>query len=169
MTPSTTTSTPAVHASHRVLAVHPDTDAITALALMDDNGVRHLPVVRRACCEGLVTEAHLLRALAAPATVPLPTVGMLCHRPPLTVPADAAPPVIAAAIISGGLDAALVVHGGTLTGIVTSKDVLALSCANDAQGRALPPATTEPRLSPAEQARADERTAELDEGWRAAG
>jgi CBS domain-containing protein len=114
-----------VHASHRVLAVDPHTDAVTALAVMEDNGVRHLPVVRGARCEGLITETQLLHALAVPATVTVPTVGMLCHRPPPTAPADAAPPVVAAAIIAGGLDAALVVHDGALTGIVTSKDVLA--------------------------------------------
>jgi acetoin utilization protein AcuB len=123
MTAHTATTEPVLHASHRVLAIHPDTDAITALGVMGEHGVRHLPVVRGHRCVGMVTEADLLRAITVAPSAP--TAGTLCHRCPPTVPPDAGLPAVAAAILAGGLDAALVVHGCALVGIVTSIDVLA--------------------------------------------
>jgi acetoin utilization protein AcuB len=124
MTAHTATTEPVLLASHRVLAIHPDTDAITALGVMGEHGVRHLPVVRGHRCVGMVTEADLLRAITVAPSAPLPTAGTLCHRCPPTVPPDAGLPAVAAAILAGGLDAALVVQGSVLTGIVTSVDVL---------------------------------------------
>lgn len=122
---TTQSTAPTVHASHRVLAVHPDTDVITALRVMGDNGVRHLPVVSGHRCQGIVIEADLLRAVATTTGTRLPTAGALCHRRPPTVPEGAELSAVAAAIFDGGIDAALVVHGGALIGIVTSTDVLA--------------------------------------------
>jgi acetoin utilization protein AcuB len=125
MTAETTTTEPVLHPSHPVLAISPDADAITALGVMSDQGVRHLPVVRGNRCEGLVIEADLLRAITVAASSQPPTVGMLYRRYPPTVAKDADLPTVAAAILGGGLDAALVVHGCALVGIVTSIDVLA--------------------------------------------
>jgi len=126
MTAPVSRPAPFVHSSHWVLAIDPDADAVTALGVMRDNGVRHLPVVRGARCEGLLTESDLLRVLVAlPDGVAVPTVAQLCHREPPTV-ADGAPlATVAAAIMAGGLDAALVVQRGVLTAIVTSVDVIA--------------------------------------------
>ena len=124
-TRGTPTDALVVHLANPVLAIHPDTDAITALKVMQDFGVRHLPVVLGNRCEGLVTETDLLRALAMTTRPELPAVRQLRHRHPPAV-ADGAPTDrIAAAILAGGLGAALVVHDGALTGIVTSTDVLA--------------------------------------------
>jgi len=137
MTTRSSATEPVAHAGDRVLAIHPDTDAATALDVMSVNAVRHLPVVHGNQCQGLVTETDLLRAVAVaagePAGSPRPTVGSHCHRLPPTVRKDAGLPAVAAAILAGGLDAALVVHGGALTGIVTSTDVLAAVAEQAAQ------------------------------------
>ena len=126
MTAPATPATPVVHPSHPVLVIDSETDALTALIVMRNHQVRHLPIVRGAHCEGLVTQADLLRALVVLSTRdPVPTVGSLCHRNPPVVPRSAELPAIAAAIVAGGVDAALVVRGRTLIGIVTTTDVLA--------------------------------------------
>lgn len=114
-----------VRVSRRVLAVTAETDAATALALMRGHRIRHLPVVYRRRCFGLLTEADLLRALTAqPAELAARPVGHLCHVPAPTVTAGAELATTAAAILAGGLDAALVVSQGVLAGIVTTTDVL---------------------------------------------
>ena len=114
-----------VRVSRRVLAVTAETDVATALALMRDHRIRHLPVVYRRRCFGLLTETDLLGALTAdPAELAARSVGHLCHVPAPTVPAGAELATSAAAILAGGLDAALVVSQGVLVGIVTTTDVL---------------------------------------------
>jgi CBS domain-containing protein len=120
-----------IHISRRVLAVTPETDPMTALSVMRGNGVRHLPVVQGQRCIGLLTEAHLLEAIIG---MPGPSVGWLCGSPAPTVPAGATPSTMAAAILAGGLDAALVVHGAALVGIVTSTDVLAQLAEQETSG-----------------------------------
>lgn len=117
------TTAPAIHASRPVLAVDASADAITALTVMREHRVRHLPVVRGIRCVGLVTEVDLLRALTVSAAMPPPAAGVLCHPPP-AVTQDTPLPMVAAAILAGGLDAALVVSEGILCGIITSSDVL---------------------------------------------
>jgi predicted transcriptional regulator len=112
-----------VRASHPVLAIDPNADAVTALRVMHHHGVRHLPVVRGAHCLGLVTETDLLRALTVSIMTPAP-VASVC-RPAPVAPRDAPLPAIAAEIAAGGLDAVLLVDGAVLTGILTSADVLA--------------------------------------------
>lgn len=115
-----------VHVSHLVLAVDPDVDAITALRLMRDNRVRHLPVINGNHCVGLLTDRDVLLALAVlPTSAAVPTVGPLCHGHAPVVDDGAPLSEVAAAIVAGGMDAALVVRGGVLTGIVTTSDVLA--------------------------------------------
>jgi CBS domain-containing protein len=118
---------PMIRAGRRMVAVHPGTDAFTALSVMRNAETRHLPVVEGDRCVGLLTEADLLRALAATATVPATsdlTVGSLCHRPAPSVPAGSSLQAMAERMLLDGTDAALVVARGVMVGMVTSTDVL---------------------------------------------
>ena len=116
-----TTDEGTVLVSRPVLAVDLRADAFTALEVMRRNRVRHLPVVDGRTCVGLLTEADVLAALADA----LPhSAGSLCHSPPPTVPAGAPLGRVAAQIMAGGLDAALVIRDSVLIGIVTCVDVL---------------------------------------------
>lgn len=113
-----------VRVSRRVLAVTADTDPVTALGVMRQGRVRHLPVIRGDQCVGLLTEVDLLVALAGGAAAVRSPVGELCQVPAPTVPAGATSDEIAAAILAGGADAALVVEDSVLVGIVTTTDLL---------------------------------------------
>jgi|SRR5215217_4915446 len=118
------TEDPIVKPGRRVLAVHPTADAFAALTMMRHNEVRHLPVVDGDRCVGLLTEFDLLRALASDISAAELTAEALCHRPAPAVPAGSSLPAMAVAMVAAGADAALVVQGGVMVGMVTASDVL---------------------------------------------
>jgi len=121
---------PVVRAGRRTVAVHPATDPFTALTVMRRNEVRHLPVVEGDRCVGLLSEGHLLAALASTngsgdqRTDGGLNAGALCHRPAPTVPPGSSLQAMAAIMTAERVDAVLVVHRGELVGIVTGSDVL---------------------------------------------
>ena len=108
----------------RVIASQADT--ATALALMDELQIRHLPVEEDGRLAGVLSERDIRGCRAfldhAPGVVG-PNVGALCSRDLLIVgpndPLDEALNAMAARKVG----AALVVEGDALVGIVTSVDV----------------------------------------------
>ena len=119
-----TTVDPMIKPGRRLVAVHPETDAFTALTVMRHNELRHLPVVLDDHCVGLLTEGDLLRALATSTSAAGLTAGALCHSPAPAVQAGSSLRDMAATMIAVGADAALVISRGVMVGVVTSSDVL---------------------------------------------
>ena len=138
---TTTTEYPVVQPGRKVLAVHPAADAFTALTVMRRNEVRHLPVVVDDRCIGLLTESDLLRGLASSISADQLTVGTLCHQPAPAVAAGSSLQTMAATMVADGADAALVVNGGMMVGMVTSSDVLGAVTSRwrSPQGVSVPP------------------------------
>lgn len=110
-----------VDPSRPVQAVHHATTVAQALRLMHRARVRHLPVVDDGRCTGVLVDVDLVAAAVDGVTGP---VGRLARHPVPTVAPDADPAGTARAILTGGMDAALVTDDGVVVGIVTTTDVL---------------------------------------------
>lgn len=118
-------SDPVVRPGRRLVAVSPATDAYAALTMMRRNELRHLPVVDGDRCVGLLSEAHLLTALASEVDGgDALTAGVLCRRPAPVAPPGSSLRTLAATMLDAGVDAVLVVNHGVVVGIVTGSDVL---------------------------------------------
>jgi CBS domain-containing protein len=90
--------------------------------------MRHLPVVSRGRCVGVLVDVDLV---AAAVDGVAGGVGPLARRPVPTVALRADAPTAARAILAGGMDAALVVDDGVVVGIVTATDVVAALAERD--------------------------------------
>jgi CBS domain-containing protein len=109
-----------------VVAIVPTARLTVALHLLATHGVRHLPVVEEDRCVGMLLDtdiAHLLAYTTAPPAVPPLRVADLCRQAPVVTSRDRRS-VAALRMRDMGVDAALVVDGGRLVGIVTSTDVI---------------------------------------------
>lgn len=112
-----------------VLGIVPSAPLDTALRMMVETGVHHLPVVDRGHCLGVAHESDLLwRLWSTPGGRP-PTVGAVVRNPVLAVRVDDSVRVVARRMVDAGTDAALVLQGGRLAGIVTGTDLLRLVAA----------------------------------------
>ncbi|NMO89459.1 CBS domain-containing protein [Actinomycetospora sp. TBRC 11914] len=110
-----------VDLSRPVRIVHDTTTVAEALLVMHRAHLRHLPVVRRGRCVGVLVDVDLV---AAAVDGRAGEVGPLARHPVPTVGLDADAPATARAIVDGGMDAALVVDDGVVVGIVTATDVV---------------------------------------------
>jgi CBS domain-containing protein len=106
-----------------VIAVTTDTTLETALRLMTEARVRHLPVMDGRRCVGLLHETDILWTLWTHGLVGR-TAGDCCRKPAPAVGAD--DPVISAAarIDRSGGDAALVTVNESIVGILTAADII---------------------------------------------
>jgi CBS domain-containing protein len=103
-----------------LVAITPDAPLRTALRLMALKNVRHLPVLDGPRCVGVVGETDLVRAVAVGGPG---LVGPLARPVPM-VPVTARRGDTAAAVLAGDIDAALVVDGDRLVGILTTTDLV---------------------------------------------
>ena len=108
-------------ASRPVRVVDERTSVAEALRVMRLAGVRHLPVVTDGRCVGVLVDRDVVAAAVEGVTEP---VGRWARSPVPTVAPGDPPPVVARAVLDGGLDAALVVDDGVVVGIVTATDAL---------------------------------------------
>jgi len=110
-----------------VVTVPVDARLPTALHLMATAGVRHLPVVNRGWCEGLLLEIDLVgrTARAGHPEAALLTAGDL-QRPAAQLPPTARVSDAAQLMVRSGSDAVLVTDGGRILGMVTATDLLRL-------------------------------------------
>ncbi|MCX4247167.1 CBS domain-containing protein [Paraliomyxa miuraensis] len=101
-------------------------DLRTALAMMKQHGIRHLPVMREGKLEGIVSERDLEVALGVlgerDPEVTLP-VWSVCQREPVTVELDASMVEVAEAMANEHIGSVLVMRKGKLAGIITTVDV----------------------------------------------
>jgi CBS domain-containing protein len=113
-------------ATSRLVGVEPATPVKTALHVMAVRDVRHLPVVDDHRCVGLVTEADLLRGIAAQdgplghTVVPVRDVAGSA----LVLPGDTRLSAATRHMSERKLDAVLVGSPDKLVGIVTATDVI---------------------------------------------
>jgi CBS domain-containing protein len=132
--------------SRDVVAIDAEARLPTALHVMATTGVRHLPVVERGRCLGVLVETDLIRslvqdtrpfgstALRTAVTAPLRQL----HRPAPQLPPTARVSDAARHMATDVSDAVLVVEHGSVLGIVTATDLVRLLAHRDA--RPTPPA-----------------------------
>jgi signal-transduction protein with cAMP-binding, CBS, and nucleotidyltransferase domain len=122
--------------SRDVVAIDAGARLPTALHVMATTGVRHLPVVERGRCVGVLVEADLIRCLAADnhpfATAVTTVVRHLSRRAPELPPTARVSD--AARTMSGDVsDAVLVIERERVLGIVTATDLVRLLAQRDAR------------------------------------
>jgi CBS domain-containing protein len=114
----------------RIVAITPDCPLQTGLGLMAANDVRHLPVMEGSRCLGVVLETDIVRAVAIGGP---PLLGALVRSVPM-VPVGGRRSLAARAVLAGDVDAAVVIDGDRLVGIVTSTDLVRSLAAAGATG-----------------------------------
>jgi CBS domain-containing protein len=144
--------------SRPVQVVYDSTTVAEALRLMHRAHVRHLPVITRGRCTGVLVDVDLVAAALDGVTDP---VAWLARRPVPTVALGADARTAARALVAGGMDAALVLDDGAVVGIVTATDVMeglaGSSCAVAVRGVAAGPSAL-PSARPDEWTEIHDRT-----------
>jgi signal-transduction protein with cAMP-binding, CBS, and nucleotidyltransferase domain len=119
-----------------VVVVDAEARVPTALHVMATTGVRHLPVVDRGRCLGVLVETDLVRCLAQgfPTAAGAVTASLRqLYRPAPELPARARVSDAARHVSADVSDAVLVADHGRLLGIVTATDLVRLLARLDAQ------------------------------------
>lgn len=111
--------------THRIVGITADVTLSSALSLMAENRVRHLPVFEDARCRGLLFETDVVGHLLAGIPAEL-SAGSVAHlvRSAAAVPPAARRSEAARRMREEGLDAVLVTERGRLVGIVTATDLI---------------------------------------------
>ena len=113
--------------SRDVVAIDAEARLPTALHLMATTGVRHLPVVDRGRCLGVLVETDLIRSLTQPGLLrPALTAPRQLFRPTSQLPPTARVSDAARCISADVSDAVLVTDHGRILGIVTATDLVHL-------------------------------------------
>lgn len=113
-----------VMATHLV-TVRPRETARRAYRLMRDHRFRHLPVVENGCLVGVLSDRDLRPVLLSP-TLARAQVGELMSEDPTTIAPDAPVEEAASLLVVKKIGCLPVVADGTLVGIVTETDLLAV-------------------------------------------
>ena len=116
--------------SRRCITVAAETGAREALALMDDQDVRHLPVLDGGRLLGVVSDRDLYGVVGSVASAPADPqrdvpVRELVRAPLASIGPDAPVAEAARELLARGVGCLAVVHGERLVGLVTELDVLA--------------------------------------------
>jgi CBS domain-containing protein len=111
--------------TRRIIAITTDVSLSTALHLMAEGGVRHLPVFDGTRCCGLLLEADVVGHLLAGVPEERSTRS-IAHlvRPAPAVTAATPRSGAARSMQAGGIDAVLVTERDRLVGIVTTTDLV---------------------------------------------
>ena len=111
--------------THRVVGITSDVSLSTALRLMAEGRVRHLPVFEDARCRGLLFETDVVGHLLAgvPAELSAGSIAHLVRSAPAVTTA-ARRSDVARRMRAEGLDAVLVTERGRLVGIATATDLI---------------------------------------------
>jgi CBS domain-containing protein len=125
---STTDSTARLVMTREVLGIVPAAPLDVALRMMVEARVRHLPVVDRGHCVGLLHESDVLWRLWSTDGAEPPRVATVARTPVVAVTTSDTVPAIARRMVDAETDAAVVVEGspvdGRIVGIVTATDLL---------------------------------------------
>lgn len=111
-----------------VLGIVPATPLEVALRMMVEARVRHLPVVDRGRCVGLLHESDVLWRLWSMAGTATPPAGAVARTPVVWAARSDDVQTVARRMTEAATDAAVVVDGppgvGRIVGIVTATDLL---------------------------------------------
>jgi CBS domain-containing protein len=125
---STTDSTAQLVMTSGVLGIVPQAPLEVALRMMVEAGLRHLPVVERGHCVGLLHESDVLWRLWSTTGTEPPRVSTVARAPVVAVTTSDTVPTIARRMVDAETDAAVVIEGGPaagrIVGIVTATDLL---------------------------------------------
>ncbi|MHA6793985.1 CBS domain-containing protein [Pseudonocardia bannensis] len=144
--------------TRRLVAIVPAAPLATALRLMAEAGVQHLPVIDGQRCLGVLTEADVVRCMAGwpgpSGAAAAMLVGELC-RPAECVEIRSRRSGVARRMHASGADAVLVARQGRLQGIVTASDLIrslaeSAAAAEADEGEDRPDATGRERMRGAE-------------------
>lgn len=119
-----------------VVAIDASARIPTALDIMASTGIRHLPVVERGRCLGVLVEADLVRCLAqgpGPFGGSVTTTVRQLRRPAPELPATARVSAAARLMSADTSDAVLITDRGRILGIVTATDLVRLLARRDAR------------------------------------
>ncbi|MGX7829611.1 CBS domain-containing protein [Actinokineospora sp. 24-640] len=112
----------------RVLGIVPEATLDTALRMMAQARVRHLPVITNGRCVGLLTESDALWHAWASGDASC-SVTEVMRTPTPSVDLAVPLPEAAAAVLESGADAVVVTSAGAVVGILTSADLVrVVSC-----------------------------------------
>jgi CBS domain-containing protein len=127
--------TPAVRhvMTPKVLGIVPSAPLEVALRMMVEAGVRHLPVIDGSRCLGLLHESDVLWRLWSTPGSARPAAGALARSPALAVEESDDVRTVARRMTEAGSDAAVVHCRGSVVGIVTATDLLALLAGPDSR------------------------------------
>ncbi|MFQ5430578.1 MAG: CBS domain-containing protein [Phycisphaerae bacterium] len=120
----------------RVVQIRPDDSIDYAIALLEEHGFRHLPVVERGRILGMVSDRDLLSAVGmlpsesrtagseGPARVGATKIAQVMSSPARTIPADAPLAEAAELMLNARIRALPLLYKDHLAGIVTETDFL---------------------------------------------
>ncbi|MFQ5501487.1 MAG: CBS domain-containing protein [Phycisphaerae bacterium] len=121
---------------NQVVQIGPNHSVDQAIALMEEHGFRHLPVVEHGRILGMLSDRDLLSAAGmlpnrqrtassmGPVRIGATTVSQIMSSPARTVPADASLEVAAELMLDQGIRAIPLVYKDRIAGIVTETDFL---------------------------------------------
>ena len=108
-------------------SIEADKSPAEARAMMGEHGIRHLPVMSHAKVLGMISERDLdVLERATRGHAPSLALESLCTTDPYIVDLGARLDTVALELARRQLDAALVIRGGKLVGILTSTDACRL-------------------------------------------
>ena len=121
---STVDSSASLVMTPAVLGIVPAASLEVALRMMVEAGVRHLPVVDRGRCVGLLHESDILWRLWSTGGATSSRAAAVARSPVVAVATTDDLRTIARRMADAETDAALVVEEGRIVGIVTATDLV---------------------------------------------
>lgn len=98
-----------------------------ALTLMENTGVRHLPVLKDKCLAGVISDRDLARALSQATSRKIREVGEIMSPSPFTVAPEEDMKKVLQIMASNKLGSVVIkTHGERISGIFTTTDAVSL-------------------------------------------
>lgn len=121
--------------TRNVVCINPEDSISEAYSLMNEWGIRHLPVVEDENLVGIISDRDVLtHSTPAPTGLDIPsiTVAEVMTTDPITCKATTTIAAVGEAMLEHKIDSLPVVNGdGTLVGLVTSSDLIELLVAKE--------------------------------------
>jgi CBS domain-containing protein len=113
--------------TREVMWANPEDELQEVADMMDEQGVRHMPVLLGTELVGILSDRDILKVMEyhlGETEVPKMTVGEVMSRDLVTCAPAASIAAVAATMVENKIDALPVVQYGSLVGLITSTDML---------------------------------------------